>query len=131
MTNGRCRIRQRLEKSFKRQVLSRTACIKRHVGGHAADWLAYFKNGEVAPDYLRMFESVRDLLQSDGRSLVQGALAWLWARSDNTLPIPGFKSVAQVDDICGTLKIGPMHRDIVAEIEAVISRPEEGEPRSR
>jgi aryl-alcohol dehydrogenase-like predicted oxidoreductase len=104
---------------------------KDDIRGHAADWLAYFKNGEVAPDYLRMFEAVRDLLQSEGRSLVQGALAWLWARSDRTLPIPGFKSVAQVTDICGALQKGQLKPGVMAQIEAVIERPEEGEPRSR
>jgi aryl-alcohol dehydrogenase-like predicted oxidoreductase len=101
------------------------------VRGHANDWLAYFKNGEVEPEHLRMFESVRDLLQSNGRSLVQGALAWLWARSDRTLPIPGFKSVAQVTNICGALEKGPLNPDVMAQIEAVIGRPEEGAPRSR
>jgi aryl-alcohol dehydrogenase-like predicted oxidoreductase len=104
---------------------------KDDVRGHAAGWLAYFKNGEVAPDYLRMFEAVRELLQSDGRSLVQGALAWLWARSDRTLPIPGFKNAEQVTDICGTLRKGPLPAQVMAQIESVIARPPEGEPRSR
>ena len=29
------------------------------------------------------------------------ALAWLWARSEKNIPIPGFKTIAQVEDNCG------------------------------
>jgi aryl-alcohol dehydrogenase-like predicted oxidoreductase len=104
---------------------------KDDVRGHSADWLAYFKNGRVEPSYMAMFENVRDLLQSEGHSLVQGALAWLWARSDRTIPIPGFRNATQVKDICGVLEKGPLSAAVMAKIEEVIARPPEGEPRSR
>jgi aryl-alcohol dehydrogenase-like predicted oxidoreductase len=32
------------------------------------------------------------------------ALAWLWARSQQTLPIPGFKTIAQVEENCVALQ---------------------------
>ncbi len=38
--------------------------------------------------------AVSDVLTSGGRTLAQGALAWLWARSPRTVPIPGFRSVS-------------------------------------
>ncbi|WP_414635751.1 MerR family DNA-binding transcriptional regulator [Actinophytocola sp.] len=37
------------------------------------------------------------MLTSDGRTLAQGALGWLWAVGDNTVPIPGFKGMRQAE----------------------------------
>jgi len=31
--------------------------------------------------------------ETDGRTMAQGALAWFWAPSDRTIPIPGFKKM--------------------------------------
>jgi aryl-alcohol dehydrogenase-like predicted oxidoreductase len=64
--------------------------------------------GRVKPSYAKRLASVRECLQSDGRSLVQGALCWLWARSGRTLPIPGFRTPAQVGKIAGALRFGPL-----------------------
>jgi aryl-alcohol dehydrogenase-like predicted oxidoreductase len=96
-----------------------------------SDWMDYFKEGRVAPAFAQQLYAVRSLLQTDGRTLVQGALAWLWARSPNTLPIPGFRTVAQVDDLAGALSKGPLPQDVMQEIERVIVREPEGEPRDR
>jgi aryl-alcohol dehydrogenase-like predicted oxidoreductase len=110
---------------------SQSMISKHDVRSHDADWQDYFKNGQVSPRHLQMLEAVKDLLQLDGRSLVQGALAWLWARSDRSIPIPGFRNAQQVQDICGTLQRGPLTADVMTEIERVINRPDEGEPRCR
>lgn len=96
-----------------------------------ADWMAYFKDGQIAPAFARQLEAVRALLQSGGRTLAQGALSWLWARSDRALPIPGFRTVAQVNDLAGALAHGPLAPATMAEIEAVILREPEGTPRER
>jgi aryl-alcohol dehydrogenase-like predicted oxidoreductase len=101
------------------------------IRGQNADWLAYFKEGKIEPETARMFGAVRDLLQSDRRTLVQGAIAWLWARSGMTIPIPGFRTEQQVKDLCGALTKGPLKPEVFAEIERVIVRPEEGPPRDR
>jgi aryl-alcohol dehydrogenase-like predicted oxidoreductase len=95
------------------------------------EWKSYFKDGGVSPDYLKRLNAVRELLQSDGRTLVQGALAWIWARSRNTLPIPGFRTVEQVNDLAGALALGPLKDSTMIEIEHVLQRQKEGEPRSR
>lgn len=94
-------------------------------------WMEYYKDGTIAPDYAKRLHAVRDLLQTDGRSLAQGAIAWLWARSARTLPIPGFRAVAQVTDLVGALEKGALPASIMAEIEAVIARAPEGPPRER
>lgn len=57
---------------------------------------------------LEKLEKVSHVLTRDGRSLAQGALAWIWARSSKTIPIPGFKTVAQVVENCGAMQFGPL-----------------------
>ncbi|NUK05597.1 aldo/keto reductase [Streptomyces lunaelactis] len=67
-------------------------------------------------------DAVRDILTTDGRTLTQGALAWLWARSPHTVPIPGFRSVAQAEENAGALDHGPLRPEQLAEIDKVLSR---------
>jgi diketogulonate reductase-like aldo/keto reductase len=64
---------------------------------------ALFKNGQANPVWLKKLEAVRDIHTSEGRTLAQGALAWLWGRSKRTLPIPGFRTIAQVEENCAAL----------------------------
>ena len=42
------------------------------------------------------------------RPLAQGALGWLWARSPATIPIPGFKTMAQVEENAGAMVYGSL-----------------------
>lgn len=92
------------------------------VRGAALDWMVYFKDGRVAPEFAQMLDAVRDLLRSDGRTLAQGALAWLWAKSKRTLPIPGFRTVAQVEENAGALDKGPLPKAVADEIDAVLRK---------
>ena len=108
-----------------------SALAANDIRSQTMDWMAYFKDGKVAEAYGRQLDAVRDLLCSDGRSLVQGAIGWLWARSANTLPIPGFRTVAQVEDLAGALHYGPLGDIVMAQIEAVIMREPEGPARER
>jgi len=59
-------------------------------------------------------------LRSGGRTLAQGALAWLWARSPQAIPIPGFKNVVQVEENCRALQFGPLTQDQMDEIERLL-----------
>ena len=78
----------------------------------------------LAFEWLAKVEALRGILTSGGRTLAQGALAWLWARSAQTLPIPGFRTVAQVEDNCGALKFGPLTQEQMREIEIILRREE-------
>ena len=51
---------------------------------------------------------------------MQGALGWIWARSQRTIPIPGFKTVAQVEENAGALAHGPLSADRMREIDALL-----------
>jgi len=73
-------------------------------------------------EMLHALEDVRAILTSEGRTLAQGALAWLWGRSENTIPIPGFKNVQQVTENAKALAFGPLAHDQVQEIETLLGR---------
>ncbi|MER7417530.1 aldo/keto reductase [Micromonospora peucetia] len=79
--------------------------------------LEWFRGGRPAPEWLRRVAAVRAALTADGRTLAQGALGWLWARSDRTVPIPGCRTVAQVQENAGALHRGPLPADQFAEVE--------------
>src|SRR5262245_39588858 len=74
----------------------------------APEWLRYFENGVPTPEWARKVDSLREILTSEGRTLAQGALGWVWARSDRTIPIPGFRNVTQAEDNAGALAKGPL-----------------------
>ena len=77
-----------------------------------------FRAGKQAAQ-LRALAAVRETLTSGGRTLAQGALAWIWARSPRAVPIPGFKNVVQVEENIGALRFGPLSAAQLLEIEAV------------
>ena len=49
-------------------------------------------------------------------------MAWLWARSETTLPIPGFRTVAQVEENCGALHLGALNADQMSQINTLLER---------
>jgi len=54
--------------------------------------------------------------------MAQGALAWIWAYSDRTIPIPGFKNVKQAEDNAGAMDFGPLTPDQMAQIDQILGR---------
>ncbi|WP_329788052.1 aldo/keto reductase [Lentzea sp. DG1S-22] len=83
-------------------------------------WLRFFVDGKPSPEYFRAREAVRDVLTSGGRTLVQGALAWFWARSPRLVPIPGVRTVEQVEENAGALAFGALTADELAQVESVL-----------
>ncbi|MEV5967917.1 aldo/keto reductase [Kribbella sp. NPDC051952] len=85
-------------------------------------WLRFFaEGGTPAPEWWDKVSAVRDVLESDGRTLAQGALAWLWARSPRTVPIPGFRTVAQAEENAGAMAFGPLSDSQLTEIAKLIA----------
>jgi aryl-alcohol dehydrogenase-like predicted oxidoreductase len=80
-----------------------------------------FKEGRQA-ERLEQLGALRDVLTRDGRTLAQAAISWLWARSERTLPIPGFKTVGQVEDNAGALRFGPLDPTQMQAIDKLLGR---------
>lgn len=91
------------------------------VRAQAHAWLRFFKDGKPSAEYLTRLGAIRELLQSGGRTLPQGALGWILANSDRALPVPGFRSVAQVRDNLGALAKGPLPAATMAEIAGLLA----------
>jgi aryl-alcohol dehydrogenase-like predicted oxidoreductase len=91
-------------------------------GVKSPEWMKYFINGQPNPDFLKRRDAVRDILTIGGRTIAQGALAWLWARSPKTIPIPGFRTVAQVEENCRAMEFGPLNAGQMREIDAILRR---------
>jgi aryl-alcohol dehydrogenase-like predicted oxidoreductase len=86
------------------------------------EWFPGIKDGRANRDWLDALESIREILTSEGRTLAQGALAWIWARSPNTLPIPGFRTVAQVQENAKAMEFGPLTPTQMSEIDRILRR---------
>ncbi len=91
-------------------------------GKKSPDWMKYFKDGKPSAEWLKKRDAVRAILSSQGRSVSQGALAWLWTRSPRTLPIPGFRTVAQVQENAAAMQFGPLREEQMQEIERLLER---------
>jgi len=91
-------------------------------GKKSPGWMKYFKDGKPNPEWLNKRDAIRTILSSNGRSVAQGALAWLWARSPKTLPIPGFRTVAQVKENAAAMQFGPLTVEQMQEIERLLER---------
>ena len=70
---------------------------------------------------LAKLEKVRHILAEDGRTLAQGALGWLWALSGMTIPIPGFKTVRQIEENAGAMRFGPLSPEQMARISSALA----------
>jgi len=95
-------------------------------------WADYYVGGRANPEYLSRLDAIRDLLTAGGRTLVQGALGWLWARYEHNIPIPGARTVGQINGIAEALNFGPLPKTSMIDIEKFIERePEDAPERER
>ena len=92
------------------------------VRGASPAWMTYFTGGRPNPEFLARLDAVREILASGGRTLAQGALGWLLARSGRTVPIPGIRTVAQAEQNAGALRHGPLTAGQLTEIDSLLRR---------
>jgi aryl-alcohol dehydrogenase-like predicted oxidoreductase len=81
-----------------------------------------FQTGKQAKQ-LQQLEALRALLTTDGRTLAQGAISYIWAKSPGAIPIPGFKTIAQMVENAGAMTFGPLKADQVREVDTLLGRP--------
>lgn len=58
----------------------------------------------------------------DTRTPAQIALAWIWTRSDRTVPIPGFKTLAQVKENIQAIELGLLNEEQMRKIDEIFER---------
>lgn len=92
------------------------------VRGGGVLWVKFFREGRPAPEFLRQLEAVKEILRSGGRSMVQGALGYLWGKSGRIVPLPGFKSTAQAIENAAAMEFGPLTADQIQEIDTLLQR---------
>jgi aryl-alcohol dehydrogenase-like predicted oxidoreductase len=91
-------------------------------GLKSPEWMKYFKDGKPNPEWMSMRDAILDILTSEGRTVAQGALAWNWARTPQTIPIPGFRTVQQVEENAGAMEFGPLTPDQMSRIDLVLEK---------
>ena len=65
---------------------------------------------------LGTLQAMGQVLTRDGRSYVQAALGWIWARSPRTVPVPGFRTIEHVEEDAQALHLGPISEEQMLEI---------------
>jgi aryl-alcohol dehydrogenase-like predicted oxidoreductase len=71
-------------------------------------------------EFLKLLACTRQIepyLTVQGRSYVQGALGWIWAKSPLTIPLPGFRNMEQVKELAQAQQFGPLSSDAMRAIE--------------
>ena len=84
------------------------------------EYYNFFDEGKPNSELLKKLDSIKEILTSNGRTLTQGALAWIWAKNEKTIPIPGFKTVIQVEENAGAMHFGPLSENQMQEIDSIL-----------
>jgi len=79
-------------------------------------------DSEKRTRWFAQLNAVREVLTQDGRTLAQAALGWIWARSDRTIPIPGFRTSSQVEENGRAMDFGPLEDAQMRQIEEILER---------
>lgn len=81
-------------------------------------------NDEDGAKYLTQLEALREALTANGHTLAQASLAYIWALDGCMVPIPGFKTVKQVEENAGAMELGLLSREQMQQIEEILNREE-------
>lgn len=76
----------------------------------------------VGAERMKVVESVREVLTANGHSLPQACLAYIWALDEHMVPIPGFRTVAQVEENAKAMELGPLSQEQVDKIREIVSQ---------
>lgn len=69
-----------------------------------------------------LLQGLRDICTADGRTLAQGVLAWIWTRNRRTIPIPGFKTIAQVKENAQAAEFPPLTNEQMRFVDELFGR---------
>ena len=92
------------------------------IQGSELEWMKYLKDGKPDTEWLDKLNVVRDILSRGGRTLSQGALAWIWARNKHTIPMPALGTVKQVEENAAAMQFGPLTDSQMHEIDFLLRK---------
>jgi aryl-alcohol dehydrogenase-like predicted oxidoreductase len=93
------------------------------VRGSGAAWLTAFDAvGRPQREFLDALAAIRDVLGERRAHAGSGRARLDLGASPRTIPIPGFKSVEQVQENAGALAHGPLAPESLEEIDALLGR---------
>lgn len=64
---------------------------------------------------------LKEIMEQEDRTLIQGQLGYLMATSETTIPIPGTKTVEQIVENAETLEFGPLSPNTVKEVDELFA----------
>jgi aryl-alcohol dehydrogenase-like predicted oxidoreductase len=79
----------------------------------------WFEQDDFA-DVLACANAIEPYLTCDGRTYVQGALGWIWARSPLAIPLPGFRNMEQLQGLLDARVFGPLPDEVMPLIAEVV-----------
>ncbi len=89
------------------------------------DWRrSWDLHGEWLTKRRDQIDAVREFFAEAGdpRTQAQIALAWIWTRSARTIPIPGFKTLAQVKENIQAMEFGLLSNEQMKKIDEIFER---------
>jgi aryl-alcohol dehydrogenase-like predicted oxidoreductase len=89
---------------------------KLEAGDPRAGWF----EDEGFREVLACARQLEPYLNHGGRSTVQGALGWIWARSLLAIPLPGFRTMAQMRELVRARQFGPLPPDVMGAIDELV-----------
>ncbi|MCH7663107.1 MAG: aldo/keto reductase [Chloroflexi bacterium] len=69
---------------------------------------------------LNQLEAARQVLTANGHTLAQASLAYIWALDERMVPIPGFKTVKQVEENAKVMDLGPLSQSQMQKIDEIL-----------
>jgi aryl-alcohol dehydrogenase-like predicted oxidoreductase len=83
-------------------------------------WWTYFDDDAI-DEWLDRMDRVRALLTADGRTLIQGALGYLWSVHPAVIPLPGIRTPEQAAENAYALTLGPLPTDAAEQITTLLA----------
>ncbi|MFX1388661.1 MAG: aldo/keto reductase [Promethearchaeota archaeon] len=65
----------------------------------------------------QILQELKQIIEDTDRTIIQVQLGYLMAKSETTIPIPGAKTVEQIEENAETLKFGPLPSVIIEKID--------------
>ncbi len=68
----------------------------------------------------KILPEIKQIIEKDDRTIIQAQLGYLMATSETTIPIPGAKTIEQIEENAKTLELGPLSSDLVKQIDDLL-----------